>query len=682
MTENFQLSLFKNKYATEPQVETRTWQQICRNFQNPQVRFEKDGLLFSPALFEPSYRLKENVKELSLLCFDVDHNADFERTQKAFDLLDCAYAIYSTHSHLRKTDKNPNAEPRYRVVLPLSCPISANDFPNLWQYAKQQTGLPFDESAKDASRMYYTPVKAEPTAPYEFYIKEGDFLDWQKLPLDAFAESKPPLNAKNANGENYNGNGQNFTNFEFHEDRHAELCRRIEQQGKDTRRGTFEMKCPAHNGEGDSSLFYDPQSNAVSCLKKPKCSYQEILRAFDLPDGKLPSRKNAEESEAKPLAIIKASEVTPKKVEWLWYPYIPKNYVTLFSGEEGVGKSWIFCAIASGITNGFLPFTERFEPQNVLIFSAEDEADDVLVPRLMKTGANLDKVFIVNERFTFDEKGLRRFEHYIAETNPVWVIIDPLFAYSDLKLDLNRPHHARYVANSIERAARKFSIAVSYLIHFNKSKGGGDARAAVSSSQEFSNAARSILLIGKDPNDETRRALIHRKHNYSPKGDAIGYQITGDETDVNFLWLGKSTLTEHEIVDRAGNADHRAEQSEAVIFLRDTLQGGKRPSSEVTAEAEKLGITKQNLRTARAKLGIKPRSEGFGKDKKWFWELPENTGLDVEKDSDQHLNANYNYKTSYDNKLALDVDDANYQHLSADNQPLNDDFFFPPGTEI
>ncbi len=296
MPETFQLSLFQHKKDTKPQVVVRTWQELCQRFQKPPTRKEKDGQLFSPAFFEPAYRLKDNVKELSLLCFDVDHDADFELTKKCFDLLDCAYAIYSTHSHLRKTDSNPNAEPRYRVIVPLTRPISVNKFPNLWQYAKQQTRMPFDESAKDSSRMFYTPVKAETNAPYQFWIKDGDFLDWQVLPLDSFADGEPSFNAKNANGANQNGNGQNSNSadFEFHEDRHAELCRRIEKQGKNTGRGTFEMKCPAHNGKGNSSLFYDVASKAVKCLKNPNpCGYFEILTAFGLPNGKLPSREHS-----------------------------------------------------------------------------------------------------------------------------------------------------------------------------------------------------------------------------------------------------------------------------------------------------------------------------------------------------------------------------------------------------
>ena len=33
-----------------------------------------------------------------------------------------------------------------------------------------------------------------------------------------------------------------------------------------------------------------------------------------------------------PLEIIKASEIEPKEVKWLWYPYIPFGKVTLLQG--------------------------------------------------------------------------------------------------------------------------------------------------------------------------------------------------------------------------------------------------------------------------------------------------------------------------------------------------------------
>ena len=283
--QTFSLSFFKHKRDVKPQVIKQSWMEICEQFKKPSVRFDKDGLLFSPALFEPAYRKKDNACEVSMLVLDIDHNAELETLETQLAALDSAFMIYSTHSHLRRTETNINAEPRFRVCLPLASAIPAKDFPALWQYAKHKTGLPLDESAKDASRMFYTPAIAALDAPYVLEIKDGAFLDWQNLPLDSFS----------ANGSATENGHKTDISFEFHEDRHAELCRRIQARAKATGRGGFEMKCPAHNGNGDSSLFYDPAKQSVACLKKPdQCSYFEILAAFGLPNEKLPSRLNTD----------------------------------------------------------------------------------------------------------------------------------------------------------------------------------------------------------------------------------------------------------------------------------------------------------------------------------------------------------------------------------------------------
>ena len=33
------------------------------------------------------------------------------------------------------------------------------------------------------------------------------------------------------------------------------------------------------------------------------------------------------------LEVVRASEITPKEVRWLWYPYIPFGKVTLLQGD-------------------------------------------------------------------------------------------------------------------------------------------------------------------------------------------------------------------------------------------------------------------------------------------------------------------------------------------------------------
>ena len=69
-----------------------------------------------------------------------------------------------------------------------------------------------------------------------------------------------------------------------------------------------------------------------------------------------------------PLEVIKASEIEPKEVKWLWYPYIPFGKVTLLQGDPGDGKSKLMLSIAALLSKGEpLPFTEEeTEPMTVI----------------------------------------------------------------------------------------------------------------------------------------------------------------------------------------------------------------------------------------------------------------------------------------------------------------------------
>ena len=53
-----------------------------------------------------------------------------------------------------------------------------------------------------------------------------------------------------------------------------------------------------------------------------------------------------------PLEVVKASEIEPKEVKWLWYPYIPFGKVTLLQGDPGDGKSKLMLSIAALLSNG------------------------------------------------------------------------------------------------------------------------------------------------------------------------------------------------------------------------------------------------------------------------------------------------------------------------------------------
>ena len=59
------------------------------------------------------------------------------------------------------------------------------------------------------------------------------------------------------------------------------------------------------------------------------------------------------------LIITKASEVTVREVEWLWYPYIPFGKVTVLQGDSGDGKSTFVLKLAAMLSRGEpMPFTD------------------------------------------------------------------------------------------------------------------------------------------------------------------------------------------------------------------------------------------------------------------------------------------------------------------------------------
>jgi RecA-family ATPase len=130
-----------------------------------------------------------------------------------------------------------------------------------------------------------------------------------------------------------------------------------------------------------------------------------------------------------PLEIIKASEIEPKKVKWLWYPYIPFGKVTLLQGDPGDGKSKLMLSIAALLSKGEpLPFTEteKYEPMTIIYQTTEDDADDTVVPRFNSADGNGENLIFIKE----DEKTLsfgdNRIREAIEKYNAKLLILDPL----------------------------------------------------------------------------------------------------------------------------------------------------------------------------------------------------------------------------------------------------------------
>lgn len=372
--------------------------------------------------------------------------------------------------------------------------------------------------------------------------------------------------------------------------------------------------------------------------------------------------------DASPLRVVCMSDVEPEQVQWLWHPYIPLGKLTMLDGEEGIGKSWLLCALAGRISRGeALPFSDEVVSGNVLLLSgSEDGLADTIRPRLDAVGADCARIFAIDEPFTFDQSGLIRLTGLIAELQPSLVVIDPLFDYVAARTDINRDNESRAATRPLREVAERCGCAVVAVRHIGKSKGNGEARAAGLGGIGFRAAGRSGLLVGCDPQDRRRRALVLTKSNLADitQAKAVGFTIEGGE----FFWLGESTLTAESMLARLEDQDARSAQTSAASVLRDLLHDGARPAKEVQAEMRSAGFTDDVIRRARERLGIKPRKEGGefgGTGARWMWQLPaaESGPQDGKINTACHLVANEGNKDSYSNGLAQDGNSNASCHL-------------------
>lgn len=305
--------------------------------------------------------------------------------------------------------------------------------------------------------------------------------------------------------------------------------------------------------------------------------------------------------------LVTLDTIEPREMNWLWYPYIPAGTVTAIFGMGGQGKSYLTCDIAARISNGIgLPDQEGPHiPQKVLMLSAEDDYETVLVPRLIKLGADRHNIAVPDFQFTLDKNGANDVRDLMREFAATIVFIDPIVFYAGGKMDMNRSNEVREMMEGLKRAAEESQSSVVIVGHVKKNEEGGD-QSRMMGSADWVNAARSGILVTKT-NDGTK-VMKHVKTNYGKFGLARGFDITDD----GFEW--GATFEDDDLP-----SDTKASRQEACRdFLRGILANGAEPASVVQDLAKEAGFPPATLN--RAKVGV--AESYYSKSAEgWFWRL-------------------------------------------------------------
>ena len=140
-----------------------------------------------------------------------------------------------------------------------------------------------------------------------------------------------------------------------------------------------------------------------------------------------------EERREKDYRLINMDDVEARKVDWLWYPYIPYGKVSIVQGDPGEGKTTFILRLAALLTKGEpLPGEEGQnlrEPINVIYQNAEDGLEDTIKPRLLEAGADCSRVMVIDESLKSLTMTDERLVRAIKETGAKMVVLDPIQAY-------------------------------------------------------------------------------------------------------------------------------------------------------------------------------------------------------------------------------------------------------------
>lgn len=316
------------------------------------------------------------------------------------------------------------------------------------------------------------------------------------------------------------------------------------------------------------------------------------------------------------------SKVNKQDVHYLLEPYLPQGEVSILAGVSGVGKTWLALAWAAAVSNGTMTGEERC----VYYFTTENSAAAVLRPRLEALGANLDNIFVQTAEGAHPHvMADRRIRDMIEKHDcPALIVYDPIQSYLGAGTDMNRANEIRQTLDRLTQFARMTFSSILLISHMNKPNAASGARALdrMLGSSDFRNAARSILIAGRDPEDADVSVFVHAKNSLGEQGPSQRYKIS----DTGIAWLGECDLDEEQILrapkrPRGRPATTRLEAEQALTKLLGPRGWADR--KEITALCQQQHISQKTLYKARDSLHLKQCQRGFGPWLRTYWLLPD-----------------------------------------------------------
>lgn len=236
-----------------------------------------------------------------------------------------------------------------------------------------------------------------------------------------------------------------------------------------------------------------------------------------------------EESEPDTKAVLTwLGGIESRAVSFLWEGIMPAGCVTILAGQGGVAKSTFSLWLAGQLTRGTLPGIHYGQPQRVLMVSHEDSLAEVVKPRAVANGVDVEMLGQLGiysrevgatlvPRLPEDLDALRE---AIDQSGAKVVIIDPIA--STIHGDTDKVADVRAALDPLN--AMGHELGVSFVVIAHLKKGGGSGSDLISGSHAYRDAARCVLLFARDK-ESNRTVFTVDKSNYGETGHSYGFDV-------------------------------------------------------------------------------------------------------------------------------------------------------------
>lgn len=178
------VSVFASLRDNDPLAGELAWPEDFNEWR--EVSDKNDAPLWSPVLYREGGQRVRNQTEASIatchavvLDYDNDGDTNVSPSRAREVWSGWEHVVYTTASHRLVSPPKYTGKDRFRVVLPLSRPVTTQDFRRVWAWAHafaSAEGAPFDV-LPDPGRLYFVPTHRPGQVPEFLHNPSGDLLD-------------------------------------------------------------------------------------------------------------------------------------------------------------------------------------------------------------------------------------------------------------------------------------------------------------------------------------------------------------------------------------------------------------------------------------------------------------------------------------------------------------------------